>query len=119
MRKTIILLCMTLSFATLCAAQDDKAKGDKAARPDMSGAWKLDKSKSQMGRLGQGQMANAVITLTISHKDPELKITRKLSLNGQQQVQELGYFTDGRGETNPAAVGNTNIKTKTKWDGSK
>ena len=64
-------------------------------------------------------MANAVVTLTITHKEPGLKITRKVSVGDQQQAQELSYFNDGRGETNPAAFGNTNVKTKTKWDGTK
>lgn len=117
MKKSLVILSMLLCV-TVCAAQD-KGKSDGATRPDLSGTWELDKSKSQLGRFGQGQMANAVVTLTINHKEPELKITRKVSVGEQQQSQESSYFNDGRGEANPSMFTNTNIKTKTKWEGAK
>ena len=34
-------------------------------------------------------------------------------------MNEFTYYTDGRGETNPAAIGGGEVRSKTKWDGDK
>ena len=115
--KRVIFLLWALSLAAWCIAQDGKAKSP-AARPDFSGNWVLDHSKSSLGPFDR-MLANAEVTLVISHKDPELKISRKASVNGREQSQILTYYSDGRGETNPNIFGPTEVKTKTKWDKSK
>jgi len=108
------LLCL-LACAAAAAAGDDKQK----PHPDLSGTWELDRSKSDFGPFSDRPISKADSTLVVAHRDPELKITRTLRLNGQQEVKEFGYYTDGRGETNPAALGPGEVKSKTKWDGDK
>ena len=98
---------MSLAFA------QDKPKD---AKPDFSGTWTFDRSKSNLGPFERMPAANAEITLIITHKEPELKIVRKVNLNGNAGSQEFIYYSDGRGETNPAFLGNGEVKSKTKWD---
>ena len=115
--KRVILLILVLSIAVLCDAQDGKSKAS-VTRPDFSGNWVLDHSRSSLGALERA-LANAEVTLVIAHKEPELKIARKASVNGREQSQILTYFSDGRGETNPPVFGSADLKTKTKWDKNK
>ena len=112
--KRVIFLILVLSLAAWCAAQDGKGK-PPTPKPDFSGNWVLDHSKSSLGPL-ERMLANAEVTLVITHKEPELKISRKASANGREQAQILTYYSDGRGETNPAVIGPTETKTKTRWD---
>ena len=114
MKALLLSLCL-LACAAAAAAADDKKK----ARPDFSGTWELDRSKSDFGLFRDRPISKADSTLVITHRDPELKIARTLRLNGQQETKEFTYYTDERGETNPAAVGAGEIKSKTKWDGDK
>ena len=116
--KTILLCVCLLACAAVVAARDDKKKESKP-HPDLSGTWTLDKSKSDLGPFCDRPIAKADATLVVLHHDPELKLTRTLSLNGQQDVREFTYYTDERGETNPAVIGTGDVKSKTKWDGDK
>lgn len=80
----------------------------------------LDSAKSDFGRLSQSALAKAEQTLVVVHQEPELKITRKIKLDGQEQSQDYAYYSDGRGETNPPLIGRGGeVKSKTKWDGAK
>ena len=114
---TLITLCL-LACVAAAAARDDKKKEGKP-HPDLSGTWQLDRSKSDFGLFSDRPISKADATLVIAHHDPELKITRTLRLNGQEETKEFAYFTDERGETNPAAIGPGDVKSKTKWDGDK
>ena len=121
MRKLITLGIVLLSLVATMAqenkpsSQSEKSRTD-AARPDFSGTWLRDNAKSS-GL--QGGLASAEFTMVIAHHDPELKISRLLKLNEQQVSQELVYYTDRRGETNPATFGRGDLKSKTKWDKNK
>ncbi len=88
------------------------------AKANMSGTWVLDKSRSGFGRFSK-EAANAKITMKILHKEPTLKMTRTGSLNGEARSQSLTFYTDGRGETNPGLLGNSQAKSKTTWEGGK
>lgn len=118
MRAKSLLLTLCLLAACAGAAARDDGKKEKA-RPDFSGTWELDKSKSDFGLFRERPISKADSTLVVEHKDPELKITRTLRLGGQQETKRFAYYTDGRGETNPAAIGAGEVKSKTKWDGEK
>jgi hypothetical protein len=85
----------------------------------LSGTWSLDKSKSDFGPFKDSEAARADVTLEVVHSEPEVKITRRAKTNGREQVQELAYYTDGRGELNPATLGRVGVKSNTKWDGNK
>ena len=121
MRKLIILgivffsLVATMAQENKPTGQSEKARPD-VARPDFSGTWLRDNAKSS-GL--QGAVATAELTMVIAHNEPELKISRSLKLNDQPVTQELVYYTDRRGETNPATFGGTSLKSKTKWDKNK
>ena len=117
MKPLLLCLCL-LTCAAAAPAGDDKKKEGKT-HPDLSGTWELDRSKSDFGLFGDRPLSKADSTLVIAHRDPELKITRTLKLNGQEEVKEFTYYTDERGETNPATIGAGEVKSKTKWDGEK
>ena len=117
MKAILITLCLAAACAAAggAAARDDKKK----ERPDLSGTWELDKAKSDFGLFRDRPISKADSTLVVEHKEPELKITRTLKLNGQQETKQFAYYTDGRGETNPATIGAGEVKSKTKWDGER
>jgi hypothetical protein len=113
MKAILLTLCLLAS-----AAGDDKKKEGKS-HPDFSGTWRIDKAKSDFGEFSERPLSKAEATLAVEHKEPELKIRRTLSLNGQEEVKEFTYYTDGRGETNQATIGVGEVKSKTKWDGDR
>jgi hypothetical protein len=79
----------------------------------------LDASKSEFGRGSGGQGSDATGTLSVTMKDAEFRLSRTLKLSGQERKADLLYYTDERGETNPATFGAVEVKSKTKWQGSK
>ena len=122
-RRSLACLWLLLCAATLCAtAQDDKKKSVNQTGPDLSGTWVLDRVKSKIDE--REFRKNGSITLIVSHHEPEIKVTRKLTLNGRQQTQELVYYSDGRGELNPEfnrnyLTGKDVVRTTTKWEKGK
>ena len=64
-------------------------------------------------------LAKAEATLVIEHKEPELKLTRTLKLGDNEETRRFAFYTDERGETNPAGIGGGEVKTKTKWEGDR
>ncbi len=63
------------------------------SKPDFSGTWKLNASKSDFGPMAASAPANA--TRTIQHKDPELKYTLETETPNGTRKQDLAYKTDG------------------------
>jgi hypothetical protein len=116
--KTILLCVCLFACATLGAARDDKQK-DTKPHPDLNGTWTLDNAKSDFGPLRDRPLAKAETTLVVAYHDPELKLTRTRRLNEMQDTSEQVFYTDERGETNPALIGAGDVKSKTKWDGDK
>ena len=118
MRRSLSASLLTV-FLTLClsagAAGDDKKK----ARPDFSGRWELDRSKSEYGLFEDRPLSKAEATLVVTHREPELKFVRTLRLNGREETKEFTYYTDGRGESNPGAFGSGVLDSKTSWDGER
>ena len=122
MRKLCALGIVLLSLAAAIGQVNvsnlqgsDKAKTE-AAKPDFSGTWSRDNAKSS-GL--QGALADAALTMVVVHHDPELKISRSIKFNDQERSQELAYYTDRRGETNPSVFARGDLKSKTKWDKNK
>jgi hypothetical protein len=104
---------------TLLPVTNIEAINATQSRPNLSGNWTLDVSRSNFGRLASSQFSNAKMTLKISYREPELKITRSANMNGQSRNHNLVYFTDGRGETNPNILSNEQMRSKTRWEGAK
>lgn len=125
--KRILLLLLVLSFVIPCSAQDKKHSNQP--KPDFTGTWELDQSKSVSS---SGPRAKGSVRLTISHKEPELKIMRRGVTDGKEFNSDSVFYTDNRGETNPSvfqtafgmgASGSSaksdELKSKTMWDGNK
>lgn len=132
--KKLILTLWAMSCGVVCTAQDKKSSAQ--SRPDLTGIWERNPSKSKNS---YGPLGTAVVRLVISHKDPELKITRQNDFKGQETITDSIYYTDGRGEKNESrfstvvSMGTSipknapdqsgykrhEVRSKTKWEGSK
>ena len=123
MRPSVVRAFVFVFLIAVCAIA--RGQGSQPAKPDFSGTWAFDPARSNVS---PKSTANAGIK--ISHHDPELKISMTVTINGNPQPKEFTYFSDGRGETNPATRwistspdGNTphpaETKSKTKWSGDR
>lgn len=59
------------------------------------------------------RISNRIVSLTIEHREPEIKVTRREVSETQDESEVAVYFTDGRGETNIQA--GRRVKSVTKW----
>jgi hypothetical protein len=110
MKKSIVCLlilwCASYGFAQ-----------SKQVRPDLTGAWELNKAKSDL-RDDRYALSLEEAGVTILNHDPELRLTRRFR-SGNFGPAEAILYTDGRGETNAALMGQDAIKSTTKWEGKK
>lgn len=93
-----------LSFTDF--AQNGKNKTDEQVKPDFSGTWVLNDSKSN--NVGYD------LTLTVVHRDPEMKVTKTYNLKGAKKIVEQIYYTDGRKMPDTAA-GFSTISQEAYW----
>jgi hypothetical protein len=109
-RLTLATIIAPLLFvpSELSWAQKNPAVG----KPNLSGEWVLDQSKSSAEVVSN-------MTVLIIHNDPEIKMIRRAATNGAQRIDELIYYSDGRGEINSTGPNKDAGKTKTKWEGNK
>jgi hypothetical protein len=98
--------------ATIPATKPTAPTVSAGAKPDYSGTWKLNVSKSDFGPLPGPDTR----TDTIDHKDPSLKATT--SQDGPQGKQDytLAITTDGKEATNNA--GGMELKSTGGWEGN-
>ena len=94
-----------------CTVSFMLAGGLAQAKPDFSGEWKLNVSKSEYAPLPAPNSRTDKIT----HADPSLKITTTQSGQNGEYTTDLKYSTDG-GETTNEVRGNP-MKSTAKWDG--
>jgi hypothetical protein len=107
MRKALIGLWMLLAVAAV-AAQNDKNKAEKDAKPDFSGTWILDKTLSDS--------LDHDLALIIVHREPEIKIISQRRSKGQEKTEEQVYRTDGKAERSSTGV-NQDSEQRTLWWG--
>lgn len=132
--KKIIFVFWAMSFVVVCFAPDKNSAAQ--SRPDLTGTWERNLSKSKRGNRAVGA---GVVRLIISHKEPELKVTRHSDFKGKETITDSVYYTDGRGEKNVTGFSavvslglpyeniepnqgsskNPAVKSKTKWEGDK
>ena len=105
--------CCLIAIVITCQAQQDQKKNDQRPRPDLTGNWVLDQSKS---KLSKSQRDITDYILTIVHQEPEIKITKKFKQAGRDYAQGWSYYTDGRPERLSLSG---NIEVITKWRGRK
>ena len=119
MRTIIICVCL-LSCVALCAAQEKKAVADKASPPNFSGTWMRDNAKSTFGKFKHKPYAKGIVTMIVEHTEPECRVIKKIKHeDGKQQEEDLLYYTDKRGETNPTLFWLGELTSKTGWKGLK
>jgi hypothetical protein len=82
------------------------------AKPNFSGDWKLNASKSSFGPMP----APDSMTIKITHDDPKLSTATKQSSQMGDFDQQATYTTDGKECTNQGFGGST-TKSTVKWDG--
>jgi hypothetical protein len=109
-----------------------QGKHQTKSTPNLTGTWLLDRSKTNISK-PRKTPSNSATPIKITHRDPEFKINRAFDVNGQTVMRDLIYYTDGRGETNPAEIfltdGRSNLdsakrekdlkKSTTRWSGNK
>lgn len=83
--KALLLSTCLIAFATICLAQSSPP-----GKPDLSGNWKLDVGKN----------TSIQEEIKITHNEPQFIVRRKVKDAAEET--ELTYYTDGRGEKNPA-----------------
>ena len=81
------------------------------AKPNFSGTWKLNKSKSNYGPVAAPERMERKIV----HDDPSLRMTiMQVSQEGEQTL-DLAYKTDGSDSVNK--IRDVEITSVAKWDG--
>lgn len=94
----------------LMAAMSLVAQG--ADKPDFSGNWKLNTSKSDLGQMPVPDKYE----MKIDHKDPDMKtVTVSVGQMGERTT-EATYKTDGTETTN--RMGPNESKSVAKWEGN-
>ncbi|MDQ2977129.1 MAG: hypothetical protein M3R69_17180 [Acidobacteriota bacterium] len=127
MRKYLRVFGVILACALGALAQEKQQHVKVQNKPDLTGSWLLDRGRSNVG-----QSAKRDLPLKISYREPELTIKRQFDHSGQIVERDFTYYTDGRGETNQAAMAlsdGTNMnsrdldkqvtRSRTRWSGNK
>lgn len=127
MRKCLKVFALTLACALWVNAQEKQKPVNVQTKPDFSGNWLLDRVKSNAGLAGKPDLP-----LNITYRDPEIRITYQHDERGKIVGRDFVYYTDGRGETNPATRLLTTTpnsvsrdldkqvsQSKTRWSGNK
>ena len=82
------------------------------AKPNFTGDWKLNTSKSTFGEMP----APDSMTYKVTHAEPKLSTATKQSSQMGEFEMQSSYTTDGKECTNQGFGGSTN-KSVVKWDG--
>ncbi len=100
-----------------CLAHESKHELKIQGKPDFSGTWALDMTNSRF-EAPKSRLVYDSLTLTVSHHDPKLEIVRKIAKKKKLRTQDLIYYTDRRGETNPSFNQSETVQSKTYWEGN-
>jgi hypothetical protein len=92
-RRTLVL---TL-FAALVALAADK--------PNFSGSWKINATKSELGQMP----APEKFERTIEHKDPSMKVSTVQAMNGNERSSTMEYTINGQEQTVKTGMGEAKV----------
>ncbi len=106
--RSIFFLCLVFGVSV---AQTKNSK--TTTRPDLSGVWVLDRSRSEI----DPRLKEQDHILTIVHKEPEIRLTRTYEKNGRKFSNETIYYTNGRPEFHTRT--GYDSEPETRWRGSK
>jgi hypothetical protein len=107
--KILSAVCLMLLLPVSAKAQD--------AKPNFSGTWNLDVTKSDFA----GAPAPDSIVHVIEHKDPNLKITSTQKSQQGELTNTRTLTTDGKESVNKmrTMAGEQDVKSTTTWNGNK
>lgn len=107
MQKACLTVCLILLVAATARAQD--------ARPDFSGAWTLDLTKSDFGEMP----APDSLVSVIAHKEPNITITTTQKGPQEEVTNVRALTTDGKETLNKLRTmgGEQGVKSITTWSG--
>ena len=112
-KKAGLLLLFLFNISPWLLAGDSK--------PNFTGAWVLDKDKSELGERpeGRGRPPGMLFdSPVIEHEGPKLTVKRKIKTpDGEERIREMKYTTNGKENENEGFQGMVN-KSKTHWDGN-
>ncbi len=122
MKALRIYLLLVLTVAVPQSVKGSGKVEAQGAKPNLSGEWLL-VSQSDSNSRRVSQPPEVQVQLSISHHDPEIKITRIKTTGALREVEEFTYYSDGRGEKNqgfglttkPPAVEKVQITSKSGW----
>ncbi|HEY3741572.1 MAG TPA: hypothetical protein VGL53_17085 [Bryobacteraceae bacterium] len=104
-RRSLLPMLALAGLSAACLMAADK--------PNFSGSWKMDASKSDFGPMP----APDKLEQTITHADPNLSFTTVSNgANGESKTDTV-YTTDGKESVNK--VRNMEVKSVAAWDGDK
>jgi hypothetical protein len=111
--KMKVLISILWLFLVLggCVGQVNNNSTAKT-RPNLSGVWVLDNSRSKI----TDKVVDYV--LTIIHKEPEIKMTKKYKHDNREHLEEVIFYTDGQPEFN-SKKGARDPEPVTRWHGNK
>ena len=100
--RRVLILFAILALAALPAL----------AKPNFTGDWKLNTSKSNFGQMP----APDSMSYKITHADPKLSTVTKQSGQMGEFEMQASYTTDGK-ESSNKGFGEATMKSVAKWDG--
>jgi hypothetical protein len=92
-RKGMIIGLGILVMCSLAATARTQTK----SKPDLSGTWELDKTRSEKTNI---PLEDSETSVVIVQHDPEIRMVRKFGLgSGNEFALQVVYYVDQRGET--------------------
>jgi hypothetical protein len=108
--RSVFFLCLIFGVSVA-----QTKNGSKTTRPDLSGVWAFDESRSEVDPRFRDKAQDFV--LTIVHKEPEIRLTKTYQQHGHKQTEESIYYTDGRPEYHSRT--GKDSEPVTRWRGNK
>jgi len=103
-RRFLIAAALAAVTSLICLGAD---------KPNFSGSWKINNSKSDFGPMPSGPEK---FERTIDHKDPELKMKTVQSFQGNERTSEVTYTLDGAEHTVKTGMGEAKVTAT--WKGN-
>ncbi len=90
--------------------------GQTKAKPDLSGVWTLDASRSKVDPSLAEITKDYVVTIV--HKESEIRMTTSYKKEGRNVIEKSTYYTDGRPEID-LRTGRKSDESTTRWRDNK
>jgi hypothetical protein len=101
MKRLLALLTLVLTLATIAAGQ--------VSAPNFNGKWTFKSGKNP----------SDIALLEVSQSQSAFEVTETYKSKTKKPARVLTYYSDGRGESNPTSDGQSEIRSRTKWEGDR